>query len=143
MQGHLLSRSQIFCRQTEKTLNSDCRHGLLTSNYTPLFPSLSTVAAQPETMVSEVFSSSHATLGFFHSLSSTETLAFANLNMLIQSVQLDPNRDVISWELEASDKYSVKSAYAKLVRGPKVWFAKPLWATRVPLKIRIFLWQAD
>lgn len=34
--------------------------------------------------------------------------------------------------------YSVKSAYSKLVQGPKIIFAKSLWDTHVPLKFRIF-----
>lgn len=32
--------------------------------------------------------------------------------------------------------------YAKLVRGPKVRFAKALWAARVQLKVCILVWQA-
>lgn len=76
------------------------------------------------------------------SQSTEEANSLGNMRSLIEHVSLSPNRDVISWELEASGTSMVKFAYAKLVRGPKVRFVKPVWVTRVPLKVRIFLWQA-
>ena len=73
------------------------------------------------------------------SLLTAEANSLDNMSSLIEHVLLSPNRDMITSELEALGGFLVKFTYVKLVRGPKVRFAKPPWATRMPLEVCIFL----
>lgn len=49
----------------------------------------------------------------------------------------------MKWDLETSGVFTVKYIYAKLIQCPRMRYAKALWASRVPLKACIFLWQAS
>jgi hypothetical protein len=62
---------------------------------------------------------------------------------LIENTQLYTGADKISWTLNPSGEYSVRSMYLALSRGASV-----VWSTTgicglpsCPLKIRIFTWQ--
>jgi hypothetical protein len=59
----------------------------------------------------------------------------------VQDVELVPGRDKVSWHLEQSGKFSVKSMYASLSLGATVAHFKDMWETNLPLKIKIFSWQ--
>lgn len=60
----------------------------------------------------------------------------------ISDVHLSEGTDEISWDLEPSGRFSVKSLYAKLSRGPSIAHTKLLWRAAIPLQIKVFLWQA-
>jgi hypothetical protein len=47
----------------------------------------------------------------------------------------------MSWSLEASGRYSTRSTYLALSQGANVTSFKDVWRTRVPPRIKIFLWQ--
>lgn len=70
-----------------------------------------------------------------------EDAAWEALRILVEPFSLTLNSNSISWELEASSIFSVKSSYAQIGARAQERFAKALWATRVPLKVRIFSWQ--
>ena len=46
------------------------------------------------------------------------------------------------WPHSSSGRFSVKSAYAKLISGSPMSKFKCIWKARIPPKINIFLWQA-
>lgn len=106
-----------------------------------LFSTLFVIAAEPQTLVSEVFASGVANVGFLRSLMAMEQIALDNPHSSIERVPLGGDQDSIRWELEPLVKFSVKSTYAKLVHGPNIRYARALWASQVPPRVRIFLWQ--
>lgn len=96
----------------------------------------------PDVFVSQVFANGEGVFGFLRNLTPAERPKLAQLREFIRNVVLSDEHDAISWGLEASGQFSVKSLYAKLSSGPKMGYAKPMWAARVPMKVRIFVWQA-
>jgi hypothetical protein len=60
-----------------------------------------------------------------------------------RGVTLTDSDDEISWALTANKKFSTKSLYRFLTNGgiPNI-LAQKIWKCKLPLKIRIFLWQA-
>lgn len=49
--------------------------------------------------------------------------------------------DRLSWRLEPSGRFSTKSLYQAIAPSPGPAAFEIIWAIRVPLKIKIFLWQ--
>jgi hypothetical protein len=49
--------------------------------------------------------------------------------------------DKVSWALEESGCFSTKSLYLRLSHGAAITHFKEVWRTRVPPKIKVFLWQ--
>jgi hypothetical protein len=47
----------------------------------------------------------------------------------------------VSWGLESNGKFSVSSLYRKINQGPNLPHESLLWSAKLPLKIKIFLWQ--
>jgi hypothetical protein len=66
-----------------------------------------------------------------------------DLQNRLQMVQLTDQRDVVSWGLTPSKQFSSSSLYKFMTSGGGVssGLAKRIWKCKLPLKIRIFLWQ--
>jgi hypothetical protein len=47
----------------------------------------------------------------------------------------------VAWCMEPSRAYSARSMYLRLLQGATVTHFKEVWRTRVPPRIRVFLWQ--
>jgi hypothetical protein len=72
---------------------------------------------------------------FQHELSPGEGIDRANLMREVEGLHLTLASDVISWTLEPSGKFSVKSLYRKLCMGdPQKHFAD-LWKLSEPLNV--------
>lgn len=56
------------------------------------------------------------------------------------TILLDTNQDVVSWKLENSGKFSVKSTYNALTNSDGGPTFKYIWKGKIPPKIKIFLW---
>jgi hypothetical protein len=59
----------------------------------------------------------------------------------LAEVNLTTGQDKISWYLEQTGSYSVKSMYSMLSKGTTIAHFKDMWDATVPLKIKIFSWQ--
>jgi hypothetical protein len=57
------------------------------------------------------------------------------------AVSLSSLPDSVSWGLESNGKFSVSSLYRKINQGPSLPHESLLWSAKLPLKIKIFLWQ--
>jgi hypothetical protein len=57
------------------------------------------------------------------------------------AVSLSTLPDLVSWGLENNGKFSVSSLYRKINQGPSLPHESMLWSAKLPLKIKIFLWQ--
>ena len=64
--------------------------------------------------------------------------------LLLQEIDLfspSSEPDKVSWSLEPSGQFSVRSLYQKLLHVSDQGVPKFFWAAKWPLKIKIFLWQ--
>jgi hypothetical protein len=59
----------------------------------------------------------------------------------LQPLDIDHAHDRISWHLEMMGRFSTKSLYQAIAASPGPEPMALIWAIRLPLKIRIFLWQ--
>ena len=50
-------------------------------------------------------------------------------------------RDAVTWHLESSGSFSTKSLYQAILPTPGLNELTVLWAIKLPLKIRILMWQ--
>jgi hypothetical protein len=57
----------------------------------------------------------------------------------LQQVNLIQQRDVFVWGLKASGVFTVKSMYAALINNG-VRVSHNIWQTKLPMKIKIFMW---
>uniref|UniRef100_A0A453QSE4 Reverse transcriptase zinc-binding domain-containing protein n=1 Tax=Aegilops tauschii subsp. strangulata TaxID=200361 RepID=A0A453QSE4_AEGTS len=73
-------------------------------------------------------------------------LEVAAWDSLLQDIALMPmnveeDLDALSWRLEPSGRFSTKSLYAAIAPLADPEPFSLIWDIRLPLKIRIFLWQ--
>jgi hypothetical protein len=71
----------------------------------------------------------------------TEAVEWENLCRELHDLPTSFDEDLIGWKLEASSQYSTNSMYRSLAGGMTVTHFKDVWKTRVPPKIKVFLWQ--
>jgi hypothetical protein len=62
------------------------------------------------------------------------------MKMLIDDVQLRDEADRVKWKIGSSGKFRVKDLYLQL-RVEGNFRQKFLWKIKIPLKVRIFLWE--
>ena len=99
------------------------------------------LAADPLIMVGEALRSTPPVIHFPRQLNVAELASWDLLQAQVGQPAMNLADDVVSWDLLASRKFSVKSMYNRLTEVPTLDIARSLWKARVPLKIKIFLWQ--
>lgn len=99
------------------------------------------MASDTNVLVGDVLLSVPPVIHFLHPLVAAEVASWDSLQAQIAHHQLSLGADKVSWDLSASQKFSVKSMYNKLTEGNTLDTARGLWKARLPLKIKIFLWQ--
>ena len=103
------------------------------------YPTLFSYCADPEISIFEL-SAQGWVLDFRRSLSPVE---LEDWHRLIACFPLlSEEEDSVVWPLSSSGRFSVKSAYSKLIPGGHSVKFKDIWSARIPPKIKIFLWQA-
>jgi hypothetical protein len=71
-----------------------------------------------------------------------EALAWAELQLLLGSLNITRIDDVIEWGLSPSKSFTTSSLYKFLAHGGvNSRMAKKIWKCKIPIKIKIFLWQ--
>ena len=103
------------------------------------YPTLFSFCADPEISISEL-SDLGWVLDFRRTLSPVELDDWQRLTTCFPL--LSEEDDSVVWPLSALGRFSVKSAYSKLVSGARTAKFKDIWPARIPPKIKIFLWQA-
>jgi hypothetical protein len=78
---------------------------------------------------------------FRRQFSLAESVEWDNLCREVQALPVDEQNDRVSWALDNSGIFSTRSVYHGLMQGATVTHFKEVWRTRVPPKIKIFLWQ--
>ena len=80
-------------------------------------------------------------INFRRELIGPELADWDRLLTLLADARLSESADLISWRLASSGKFSVKSMYRELCHGQIPAAATGLWKAKIPLKIKVFLWQ--
>ncbi|WVZ74625.1 hypothetical protein U9M48_022786 [Paspalum notatum var. saurae] len=89
--------------------------------------------------VAEVISSNPLNVSFRRGLHGERLLAWYDLVERVMGLELREGRDVFRWGLNKTGFFSVKSMYSFLINnGLKV--SQEIWRTKIPLKIKIFMW---
>jgi hypothetical protein len=106
-----------------------------------LFPGLFAIASEPLATVATLFLGNQCRLTFRRELGFGERVELANVARLVETIHLSEPQDRISWSLEPNGKFSVRSLYKSLCQGIPHKYYGIVWEIKVPLKVRIFLWQ--
>jgi hypothetical protein len=105
------------------------------------FLGLFAIVADPEATVAEIFQDNTFRVTFRRELGFGERVEWDNLSRLVEGLTLSEPRDLISWSLEPSGSFSVRSLYKRMCQGIPHKHFGVLWGINAPLEVRIFLWQ--
>jgi hypothetical protein len=61
------------------------------------------------------------------------------LKDMVDRIQLTEGKDRVKWKIETSGQFRVKDLYLQM-RAEGSFPQKFLWKTKIPMKVRIFLW---
>ena len=104
------------------------------------YPSLYNIARKKHISIATVFNSIPLNISFRRGLVGNNLVLWYNLVARIAQVRLNDREDVFKWGLHQSGIFSVHSMYSALICNGHVRQNRTLWKTRIPLKIKIFLW---
>jgi hypothetical protein len=81
-------------------------------------------------------------LGLRCMLGPEEMREWTDLQSLLGGVSLSNQEDVLSWGLTTSKLFATRSLYRFMTNGGMdSKMARKIWKCKIPLKIRVFLWQ--
>uniref|UniRef100_A0A453N7P7 Reverse transcriptase zinc-binding domain-containing protein n=1 Tax=Aegilops tauschii subsp. strangulata TaxID=200361 RepID=A0A453N7P7_AEGTS len=111
------------------------------SPFAARFPDLFAVTVDPRVSV-ETALIDLGRLAFRRPFGPPETIAWHELldTVALHEPHLAHPHDLLSWSLEPSGIFSTKSLYRAIAPTPAHEPLVAVWAVRLPLKIRIFLW---
>ena len=93
-------------------------------------------------MVANCYVNGEWRLDFRRSLTETEASDLADLMDTLQPVHLIHREDEVDWSLDKSRNFTTKSLHRFIThRGVCVKNSDNLCKTKLPLKIKVFLWQ--
>lgn len=104
------------------------------------FPTLFRVCEEPNTSVARVLHNI-GNLRFRRSFEPDELQAWMELLVDLEAVDLTDEPDHFAWHLESSGHLSTGSLYQAIAPTPGPEELSQIWNIKLPLKIRIFLWQ--
>jgi hypothetical protein len=106
------------------------------------FPSIFTICNQQEWSAHRVLNSDQLNLTFRRNFGDIENQEYIELREMMSEIQLTNSQDSVRWILERSGNFTTSSLYNELTfTGFSDRCMLCLWKTKVPLKIKIFLWQ--
>jgi hypothetical protein len=80
-------------------------------------------------------------MDFKRPLSQIEADQWEELLEMVERVQINGDKDKVVWVLEKSGKYTSRSMYRFLShRGVVNGRMKRLWKSKMPMKIKVFMW---
>jgi hypothetical protein len=80
-------------------------------------------------------------IGFRRQLGMAERVEWDNLCREVHALFPSTQEDIVTWSLEPSGRFTTNSTYLHLSRGATTTCFKEVWRTRVPPRIKVFLWQ--
>uniref|UniRef100_A0A0A8ZMQ4 Reverse transcriptase zinc-binding domain-containing protein n=1 Tax=Arundo donax TaxID=35708 RepID=A0A0A8ZMQ4_ARUDO len=96
----------------------------------------------PDILVRDCWEDGEWNIEFRRSLNSSEMAIWEELLGKLQNIRLDESEDIVFWALDKSLTYTTRSLYRFLSFGGIISKeTKHLWKAKLPLKIKVFLWQ--
>jgi len=109
-----------------------------------LYPDLYQMCSQPQARVIDHWDGIDWNIAFRRSLSISEKQDLDDLILLLNQIDLVDGNDNVLWDLEKSKVFSTKSLYSFITNmGVTLQNSGSFWKIRVPLKVKIFLWQVN
>ncbi|CAN6285209.1 unnamed protein product [Urochloa humidicola] len=107
------------------------------------FPSLFCICEDSKVLVQDCFFDDSWSINFRRTLTEQEGACWEQLLQLLQEIHLEEDvDDDVSWALDSSKSFTTKSLYRFLTfRGVCLAQGENIWKIKLPLKIKIFLWQ--
>jgi hypothetical protein len=106
------------------------------------FPNLFEICNQQEWSVHKVLRNGGLNLTFRRSFRLSHTAEWEGLVTLVEGVILLQTPDSVKWSLEKSGLFSTASLYRELMfPGVVNRWMMCIWRAKLPLKVKIFLWQ--
>lgn len=105
------------------------------------YPALYVNARDKNNTIAQVLSSSPSNLSFRRDLIGPRLVSWHNLLSRLDSINLTQGRDVFHWNLTTSGSFTVDFMYRALTHsGVPVSNNKNIWKSKIPLKVKIFMW---
>jgi hypothetical protein len=106
------------------------------------YPNLFEICNQREWTVAKVLRDERINLIFRRNFGDKEEREWDELTLLTDGVSLSHESDSVIWTLEKNKEFSTSSLYKALTFPGMVntWLMN-VWRAKLPLKIKIFLWQ--
>lgn len=86
-----------------------------------------------------ILSSSPLNLSFRRALIGNKLTEWHNLALRMMNFSLTEGKDVFKWKLKSNGSFTVRSMYRYLIIN-NIRVSPVIWRTKVPLKIKIFMW---
>lgn len=110
--------------------------------FTVRFNKLFLICSNPDSFVDHCYNDGVWNIEFSRSLGAAEMLQWRDLITILKGVVLSREKDSLIWGIGNHGIFSVKSLYRFLsFEGITCKRFQVLWASRIPLKVKIFLWQ--
>ena len=112
------------------------------SPFAARFPTLFSIAVNPMISVDRALLDL-GRLAFRRPFGPAESAAWRELLdcVALHEPLVDGDQDLVRWHLEPSGQFSTKSLYLAIAPSSAPLPLSMVWSVRVPLKIRIFMWQ--
>lgn len=106
------------------------------------FVNLFRICENPDICVDKCCDKGVWNIKFNRSFGVEERKQWEELKLILDGVMLEDKRDSLGWLLDSHGQFSVKSLYRHLTNGGVTnWKLKKVWASSIPLKVKIVLWQ--
>lgn len=105
------------------------------------FPNLFNIVRNKSALVAYVFSDTNLNLSFRRTIMGNKLVEWHNMLNLLSEVTLSLSRDKFVWDGQRNGIFSVQSMYHLLMNIPNNERNKKLWKLKLPLNIKVFLWN--
>jgi hypothetical protein len=105
------------------------------------YPRLFQICSDPEITIERAYEGDGWRIFLRRTFGHDESSQWWLLVQQLEEVVPADGSDKVVWKLEHSGRFSVNSMYKLLYQGPLIPLADSIRTTKVPLKIKIFIWQ--
>ncbi|WVZ70175.1 hypothetical protein U9M48_018861 [Paspalum notatum var. saurae] len=103
------------------------------------YSSLFNIVRKKNVTIADVLSFSPFNISFRRALTGNKLTEWHNLVFHLANVSLTEGNDMFRWNLHSNGCFTVQSIYKHLINN-NTRVSQDVWRTRLPLKIKIFMW---